>query len=99
MPTQVSANLTLQKSLGTSLVLFLPPLPSPPQHCHQKPSLYPPILSSLLSLGPLGAADTLLSITQLICEAELSPGGKIAYQVKQLLLNRMSVFSRAPILG
>lgn len=49
-------------------------------------------------MGPLGAADTLLSITQLICEAELGPG-EIAYQVKQLLLNGISVFSRAPTLN
>lgn len=69
MFTEVSANPTLQKSLEISLVL------SPPPSSHQEQFLYPPLLGSLLSMGPLGAADTLLSITQLICEAELGPGG------------------------
>lgn len=67
--TEVPANLTLQKSLEISLVLS-----SSLPH-HQEQSLYPPFLGSVLSMGPLGAVDTLLSITQLICEAELGPRG------------------------
>lgn len=73
MLTKVPANLTLQRCLGTGQFLTFSLLLS---HHHQEQSLYPPLLSSLLNMGPLGAADTLLSITQPICEAELGPGGK-----------------------
>lgn len=69
---KVPANLTLQKSLGTGYI-FEHPLP-------QEQTLYPPILSSLLSMGPLGAANTLLSITRLIHEAEGGEGNSLASQ-------------------
>lgn len=68
MLTKVPANLTLQKFLRTSLVLF--PFPLPITTMKNNPSTRS--CSTLLSMGPLEAANTLLSITQLIFKAELT---------------------------